>query len=1331
MASVYEARDLVTDCVLALKRLEPNADSVLQRRSIQLFEREFHQLAQLAHPCIVEVYDYAIDAAGPYYTMELLDGGDLHQLAPIEWQRACAIARDVCSALCLLHSRQVIHRDLSPRNVRCVADGHAKLIDFGAMSSFGPNQWVVGTPACCAPEIVALQALDARADLYALGATMYFMLTGRHAYPAHKFTHLAERWREPIVRPSQYAAEIPAALESLVLNLLRLDRDTRPGSATEVMHRLSAIDGRTLDESLLVAQAYLSTPLLVGRDKPLARTLARLKRATQGFSAAIAVEGASGVGRSRFLDVCVLEATLLGLKVVRTSADQAKPGDWGVVRSIAAELLELMPTTTLEAARPVLDVLGHALPELAARVPELTLQTIEPELLRPLLQHALREWLLRLCAQTPLLIAVDDMQRIDEPSATWLALLACELGQQPLVLIATIETPTPALSAHVCKLYTEQSLLLELRPLEVEDAERLLRSLFDDAPNVDVLAHRLWKLASGNPRQIMQLAQHMLAHDLVRYHGGAWSLPSAIDASLLAITASDAQRARVNGLSPHGRALASALAICPDLAFSPEEAAALSGFAADSGTEPPIDELLRVEIARGVRDHIALSHSTVGEILTAMLGPETRASAHRRLAEVLSARGDQPFRVAQHYMLAGQLDYGLDLLVEHARTSQEVTAKSERVFLEYVRSLPHDWLQVFHWGVELCEERKRPPRDRYELLSRLIGILAMYALDDRPRIAALLRELERHSGLADWAALDPTLEAMPRLTQALQQAQARYDHTPDAERVLDPLNAIKQLARGMIAAVSIAASSMDVEAVRAWPSLTPLAPLAPALGVIQLLIDGMCARYTGRFERAGECYRQILDRTAQPDRAGFDVSHSGFMRKGVMNGLGMVEAGMSKASCLENTAELEREPTHRVNSLQIRALYALWLGDGLEAERCKHSVDRVRIENSSRHWFEGSHLLWEIDAYTICDDVVHLKRAREELAPLVDRNPAWRAVDHYAAAHYHDSCGDPRRALIEVERALTLTAVGEHQSWTRIAALHCRLLLELGRADEALVLGERYLAEASAAELGYRCEYIRMALALVQVKLGRDADAISGADRAVAHLIAGGIHGINLGWAYETRARVALQLGDAEGFGPFSALTQEIYCAHRYPPLVAKFDTLMRDWLRMPGDGRSDIARVSHDASSATRVAAALDASRTPAARAALALSLLIEHSHARGGYLFSIERRRARCIARSGGDEPLRELTDLVSSYIEQELDDAADTKQSSVSDGSILTGAGGSGKVYRPVMLSHYAGGVLVINGVAVLDVGDAEFVYPAELATQVSKHAGVLDATTLATQ
>src|SRR5688572_9225906 len=162
LGTIYRAHDEVTGREVALKRLR--TDSVAERHHQRVaiaFEREYFTLAQIAHPRVIQVYDYGVDAEGPYYTMELLGGTDLREKAPLPWRAVCTVLQDVSSSLALLHSRHLLHRDLSPRNVRCTDDGHAKLIDFGAMAPFGPIAHLAGTPAYMAPEAVYGQSLDA------------------------------------------------------------------------------------------------------------------------------------------------------------------------------------------------------------------------------------------------------------------------------------------------------------------------------------------------------------------------------------------------------------------------------------------------------------------------------------------------------------------------------------------------------------------------------------------------------------------------------------------------------------------------------------------------------------------------------------------------------------------------------------------------------------------------------------------------------------------------------------------------------------------------------------------------------------------------------------------------------------------------------------------------------------------------------------------------------------------------------------------------------------------------------------------------------------------
>ncbi|HEY2735648.1 MAG TPA: serine/threonine-protein kinase, partial [Polyangiales bacterium] len=300
MAAVYKARDLRTTACVALKRGLPDAKSKANKRK-ELLEREFHTLTQLAHPCIIEVYDYGVDELGAFYTMELLDGADLHK-SRVPWREACSLLRDVASSLALLHSRGLIHRDVSARNVRRTTDGRAKLIDFGAMTAMGVAKDVVGTPPFLAPEVLQMQALDGRADLYSLGALGYYILTGSHAYPVRRFRDLRDAWRSRPAAIARAQPDVPSAVSALIMQLLALDRGARLPSAAETIQRLCTLADLPVEEHTLVSRSYLSTPTLLGRDSALLTVRRRMLSLARGDGGTLLIDGASGTGRSRMLD---------------------------------------------------------------------------------------------------------------------------------------------------------------------------------------------------------------------------------------------------------------------------------------------------------------------------------------------------------------------------------------------------------------------------------------------------------------------------------------------------------------------------------------------------------------------------------------------------------------------------------------------------------------------------------------------------------------------------------------------------------------------------------------------------------------------------------------------------------------------------------------------------------------------------------------------------------------------------------------------------------------------------------------------------------------------
>ena len=345
MGEVYRAHDLVRDRPVALKRLCVEGN---QRQRTRMFEREFHTLSGLRHPRIIQVYEYGIDGTGAYYTMELLGGRDLRELAPVPYRRACLFLRDIASSLALLHARGLLHRDISPRNVRITDDDRAKLIDFGTISSFGRCTKVMGTAPGIAPETLQGALLDQRTDLYSLGALAYWMVTGRHAFDARDIEHLPQLWSRPPPEPSLLTPKaegfepLPPELDVLILSLLDHNPLARPVNAAEVIGRLTAIGQLSDDVEPLSAQSYLHAGRTVGRGRPRARLRKCVKSAMRGRGTLALLEAETGMGCARLLADLAIEAQLLGATPIVVDA-RSHRGPYGVAREIMKALFTIDP----------------------------------------------------------------------------------------------------------------------------------------------------------------------------------------------------------------------------------------------------------------------------------------------------------------------------------------------------------------------------------------------------------------------------------------------------------------------------------------------------------------------------------------------------------------------------------------------------------------------------------------------------------------------------------------------------------------------------------------------------------------------------------------------------------------------------------------------------------------------------------------------------------------------------------------------------------------------------------------------------------------------------
>ena len=272
MGQVYLARDenLLVRRV-AVKTIRPDvlSDEDLQEgEAIARFEREARTAASIQHPNVIAVTDFGKSEEGVFFlVMEYVEGESLWQLlrreGTVTVQRALTLLRQISAGVEAAHDEGILHRDLKPANVFIVGkkkkdggiagDDLVKVGDFGLAKIISQNQsgltsgsgpasrGILGTPEYMAPEqMQSGAALDARADVYALGAVAYHMLGGRPPFTGDIMQIFAQKLTQETPALSTLRSEVPAPVEKAVMHALKKEADDRPGTVVEWFNEFNA-----------------------------------------------------------------------------------------------------------------------------------------------------------------------------------------------------------------------------------------------------------------------------------------------------------------------------------------------------------------------------------------------------------------------------------------------------------------------------------------------------------------------------------------------------------------------------------------------------------------------------------------------------------------------------------------------------------------------------------------------------------------------------------------------------------------------------------------------------------------------------------------------------------------------------------------------------------------------------------------------------------------------------------------------------------------------------------------------------------------------------------
>jgi hypothetical protein len=1155
MCAVYRVHDETQGRLVALKQLHPHHRSESDRLR---FRREFHVLANLRHPGIVEVYEYGLDDAGPFYTMELLEGHDLSEVGTLPFAQALRVLRQVAETLSFLHSRQLVHRDLTLRNVRLDARGHARLMDFGILATAGGTSDVAGTPPYVAPETLRQKAVDPRTDLYTLGALAYRLLTGEHAFPARGFAELEELWSQAPAPPSRLRPEVPRRVDALVLSLLSMDPQLRPRSATEVVERLDALLGEQRRPSLAAAEGYLAHAPLVGRERELALMRQLLDETTRagGKAATLLLQGEQGSGKSRMLRELGLEAQVSGATVVQV---RAEPGDppYALLEAVGRALLAAAPAeaTAVATERQVTPVLAR-LPDLGPLLrtpPAPPLDTPATERLR--LLTALSEWLLAFARRRPLVLLVDEVQACDEASAAVLVRLAGRTASRGLLLACTQTLERQPRAPEALTALHRLACRAHLHPFEQSEVEELVSSTLGEGPALKTLARWLHRHAHGVPLHTFELARHLVERGVVRYLDGLWLVDGDLSHVEVPAALVDAFAARLAPLPPPVRALAEALAVhegelplelCVHLAGEPDEEAVFSW----------LDELVRTEVLVGDGSTYRFRHPLVREALLRPLPARRLRLLHLSMGRALlrlELAGSRQVETGWHLLHGGDEKAGAGLL----------EAAGRELFGQQSYA---DAIAPLEAAVEAYERARVKPREVMELRFRLTycGLLCRWEVLQR-HAQPLLEQLRELSGLHLTSRLRQRVGLPLALLLGLAGATWRWWRTPSSRRSASPLQALGGF--GIVhTCVGSTASALDD-----LPTLEKLIAQAEPLSLVGrgdaricwLFLGNLRALAVGDWERLEWGSREILrELERNKGRRPGMVRRIEQLAKVAVHGLHLIQMNLLRwrpEQYARECAEIDRLSIGPVEGYQacLRAAFHRLRGEEEVAVVRDTQAEQLLLQLGAGWGLNALRVRYCALSYALTRDMLGLKRTVEELDGQVRKGAAHRDLLALTRGEYHRERGELAEAEAALRRALELCAETGGLWRQGILCALAETSLARGQVARALEEAREAVALGGLEEARVTCHAVRAVrtLALAEAAGGQLESALRRL-RAALGVCARLDNPLLEGLLHEALVSVALRAGATEEVSRHRARLEQCFSATGNPALLIRLQRL-------------------------------------------------------------------------------------------------------------------------------------------------------------------------------
>jgi serine/threonine-protein kinase len=715
MGEVWLANDTLLNRPVAVKFLQATKDAMYK----EMFLSEARTLASLQHPNITLIYDAVFDERDNrfYIMMEYVEGKSLANLieeseGPLPLQTIFDITTGILRALKYAHSKSIVHRDIKPENI-VIQEGQVKLTDFGlaALVSILAEQksgYIIGTPSYMPPEQILGEGVDHRADLYALGVTLFEMVTGGYVpfeYSDRREILMAQIEDEP---PSvkEFAPATPVMLERIIMKLLAKHPDDRYPSADVLLDLIDTMQARQQFNQRYLKLLGSEASLLIGRSEEINRLGEVWAKVRQSNTPRLlVVTGEPGIGKSRlivqFLGDCIVDK---GFRAIAGRCDELG-APYTPFAEILATIFEqglVRPTTAESQMNRILDQIPglasllnieRKSPPAEKKQPRVTSglwKTLSDRVPDNVADNPLQtQWqffatILNILVELgPTVLFLDDAAFLDEASATLVRFLTRQ-AQIPLLIIAECANQGKAIT-WLNLFPAEDRDALTLSPLAPASVKQYLENLLGGTIS-DAAAYMLEKRSRGNPFHIAEMSRQLVEAGEIYLSEGEWRYTPPTDTGdlsevLVSPLLLNAFARRLDKLSDKSRmllALAALIEPSADFDFevwlaliagdaqpatvqtaptaqttAPAQAAAVTQAAA--AAQAALEEALQRRLVRDLgNDRFAFRPADVAKALIASLPKDRRLELHRQIAKILMEKDGNPILIGYHYERAGQ-----------------------------------------------------------------------------------------------------------------------------------------------------------------------------------------------------------------------------------------------------------------------------------------------------------------------------------------------------------------------------------------------------------------------------------------------------------------------------------------------------------------------------------------------------------------------------------------------------------------------------------------------------------------------------------------------------